>query len=102
VPPHGVRLVAARLFQADQPAYLGSDLHLSQGMEISQWHSEKNELLLQFKLDRATSGKVFFYLPWQPAGAWFKEHSYLLEDLGGKIYAIYLEDLDGKTLTIKK
>ena len=102
VPPHGVRLVAARLFQADQPAYLGSDLHLSQGMEISQWHSEKNELSLQFKLDRETSGKVFFYLPWQPTGAWFKGHSHLMEDLGGKIYAFYLEDLDGESLTIKK
>jgi len=100
VPPHGVRVVAARRFDANQPAYLGSDLHLSQGLEISQWQADERELSLRFDLRRRASGRLHFYLPWQPAGAWFKGKTRTLQDQGLGIVSIDLENLDREALKI--
>jgi len=99
--PHGVRVAAVRPYDAKSPAYLGSDLHLSQGLEISQWQAVDNALNLRFDLSREASGRVHLYLPWKPAGAWFKDAPYMLGDEGRGIYNIDLKDLDRGELTIR-
>lgn len=101
VPAHGVRVVAARAFRADQPAYLGSDLHLSQGLEIKNWQEKECELSLQFEFGREASSSLDFYLPWQPAGVWFKGKSQMMRDRGHNVFSVDLENLDGQTLHIR-
>jgi len=101
VPAHGVRLVAARRCQEDQGAYLGSDIHISQGIEIHEWHYKQNELSVHFKLDRQASGQIFVYLPWQPASARIQDEKQRITEHGRGIYSISLEDVDGKTLLIR-
>lgn len=102
VPAHGVRVAAARSYDADQPAYLGSDLHLSQGLEISEWRQEKDTLHLKIDLGREASGRLHVYLPWQPAGAWFKGKSHMLQEEGRGIYSIGVKDADKQRLQLKR
>lgn len=102
VPAHGVRVVAAVPFRSEQPAYLGSTLHLSQGMEISEWKDQNNELKISFKLERKAAGKVFLFLPWEPKSAYIKDRSHKISDEGSGIYSVDFENADGETLLINK
>ncbi len=52
IPPHGVLLLAVRLFQPDLPQYLGSDLHISQGLEVAGWQASTGSLDLQLRSTR--------------------------------------------------
>ena len=103
VPAHGVAVVAARASDPTLPTYLGSSLHLSQGMEISHWQaSDDNALEIGFKLGRNASGEVFLMLPWQPATAECGGSACPTEDLGDGLFAFRLAQADGQTLTLRK
>jgi len=102
IPTHGVRVAAVRAYDASRPTYLGSDLHFAQGIEISEWEEENNSLNMRFDLNRETSGRVYIYLPWKPAGALFRGQSHTLQDEGSGVYAVDLKDLDGQELVIKE
>lgn len=84
VPAHGVRVVAARRFEPDQPTYLGSDLHLSQGLEVSQWQVDRESVSFQIELGHTVSGQSQLYLPWQPAQVLVngKQHAFQARGLG--------------------
>jgi alpha-galactosidase len=66
VPPHGVALLTLREFLPGKAQYLGSDLHISQGLEIAAW--EVSEEGLHFRLGRPgeTEGKIIASLPQPP------------------------------------
>ena len=100
VPPHGVRLIAARTFLPDEPAYLGSDLHLSQGLEISDWQVGDKKLSLQVALSRKASGSLFFYLPWQPKTVQGISTPQPFQNIRPHIYSVYLEHADEHRLDI--
>jgi alpha-galactosidase len=51
-PPHSVILLAARAWLPDQPQYLGGDLHISQGLEVRNWHWAPETGELAFRLAR--------------------------------------------------
>lgn len=101
IPPHGVRVAAVRHYDAKLSAYLGSDLHLAQGIEISEWEEGENTLHLRFNLSREASGRVFFYLPWHPAGVWFRDQPYILQDKGHGVHILDLQDVNEQELLIK-
>jgi len=101
VPPHGVQVIAARPYSADHPTYLGGDLHLSQGSEISEWVVESEKISMQFELGRQSSGKLYFYLPWHPIGFWHNDQSRKMHDEGQGIYSVEVEDINGKVFEIR-
>lgn len=70
VPPHGVVLMALRLLKADAPQYLGSNLHISQGLEVASWASYGNELSLRLERPGFAQGEVDLKLPAEPKAAW--------------------------------
>ncbi|MDY6866783.1 MAG: glycoside hydrolase family 36 protein [Chloroflexota bacterium] len=100
-PPHGVRVAAVRPYDTNTPVYLGSDLHISQGLEINEWQAEDKALTLRFDLGREASGRAHLYLPWKPVGAWFRGESQMIQDEGRGVYAIDLKELDRQELVIK-
>lgn len=60
VPAHGVRLIALRTYSS--PAYLGSDLHLSQGVELVKWKEKSEDLILELDLKgRKAQGSIYLY-----------------------------------------
>ncbi|MBG0786356.1 MAG: alpha-galactosidase [Anaerolineaceae bacterium] len=100
VPAHGVAVVAARAFDPQKPAYLGSNLHLAQGLEISGWRNDEKELSIEFALGRKAAGEVFLSLPWQPTSAQCNENPCPFEDLGDGIYTLHLTDADQNKLKV--
>ena len=101
VTPHGVRVIAARPSAAYQPAYLGSDIHLSQGLEIKHWQVEDKQVTFISELGRRASGKLYFYLPWRPIGLWENNQTYSMGEEGQGIYSIALTEISGKTFQIR-
>jgi alpha-galactosidase len=64
VPPHGVVLLALRQVRSFRPQYLGSDLHISQGMELAGWEWEPpDRLSLQLERPGKASGHIDLALP---------------------------------------
>jgi alpha-galactosidase len=61
VPPHGVLLLAVRIFDSKSPLYLGSDIHISQGQEVTAWEPSMDRLRLA--LNTKIDGIIDLYLP---------------------------------------
>ena len=59
VPAHGVRLVTLSPLQ--DLAYLGSDLHISQGIELQSWKKTRSKLTFELDLGREAEGRIFLY-----------------------------------------
>jgi len=91
VAPHGVVLLAMRLRQDGQAQYLGSDLHLSQGLEVERWQVMADEVHLGLALGRHGEGQVELYLPQAPKHAWLDGQAVSWTDEGEGRYRFALE-----------
>ncbi len=65
VPAHGVRL--ATLSPLQKVAYLGSDLHISQGIELQSWKVRGSTLTFKLDLGREAEGRVYLHCPSIPS-----------------------------------
>jgi alpha-galactosidase len=83
IPPHGVKLLAVTPRSDGEAVYCGSDLHISQGMEVAGWQPSAEGVVVDFGLPRLASGVVDLILPRAPRSAC----------LDGK--AIQMQELDG-------
>lgn len=101
VPSHGVRVIAARSYTPDQPTYLGSNIHLSQGLEISQWEVSSNNITLQLELGRQASGKLYVYLPWKVPILWDDLSTYCMQEEGQSIYSIAVKEINRKRFQMR-
>jgi alpha-galactosidase len=101
VPKNGVRVLALRPYAADEPAYLGSNLHLSQGKEVQSWSPQENGLSFTLGLGHKRQGEVFLYLPNLPIGAWIDGCEEVLQDQGRGIYSQPLETIADVKIMIK-
>jgi alpha-galactosidase len=63
---HGVVLLAVRPYRPEQALYLGSDLHISQGLEVSQWQPGSGSLSLQLERPGRALGQIELSLPGIP------------------------------------
>jgi alpha-galactosidase len=94
IPAHGVKLYALRALPASSadgplmtaPIYLGGDLHISQGLEVINWHAESHGV--QFELDRPgeSRGVIDLFLPWHPQKASMDRISLPWQPLAAGIY----------------
>jgi alpha-galactosidase len=66
---HGVLLLAIRPLAQDEPQYLGSDLHISQGLEASSWKISPRRVELKLQRPGKAEGSVFLQLPKPPKKA---------------------------------
>ena len=69
IPAHGVALLAVRRISPGAPAYLGSDLHISQGLEVSAWAPVGNTLSLELQRPGRAQGHLELSLPEPPQNA---------------------------------
>lgn len=60
VPPHGVRLFAVK--PLGRAVYLGSDLHISQGTELTEWQLKPTGLEFRLDLGRKTNGNCYLWM----------------------------------------
>ena len=100
IPAHGVKLLALRSFcedpLLDDPGscvcYLGSDLHISQGLEVTALDSP-GEDRLQIELDRpgTVQGMVDLYLPGTPGELTMDSGEVRWNQIGDSCYRFHLE-----------
>jgi len=63
VAPHATIVLAVRKKEISKPQFLGSDLHISQGLEISHWRTSTKKIEVELDLPRITNGNVDIYVP---------------------------------------
>jgi hypothetical protein len=69
VTAHGSILLALRTREPGEPQYLGSDLHISQGLELAAWSPSHRGLQLRLERPGPAEGLVDLALPHPPASA---------------------------------
>jgi alpha-galactosidase len=62
IPPHGCLLLALRPLDKS-PLYLGSDLHISQGLEVTAWTRRPDRLHVRLERPGRVEGVVDLWLP---------------------------------------
>lgn len=63
---HGCALLAVRRQQPGKAQYLGSNLHVSQGLEVNNWQENELVLTLKLSLPRQSEGSITLSLPRPP------------------------------------
>ncbi len=67
LPAHACAVLAVRRANLERAEYLGSSLHLSQGLEVEQWLVSRSKVILHLQLNRQAKGRVDLQLPEKPA-----------------------------------
>ncbi|MGW8227121.1 MAG: alpha-galactosidase [Anaerolineales bacterium] len=63
VPPHGVILFALRPHHPYTPQYLGSNLHISQGLEVADWQTADGLLTCEIERPGQSQGEIEIAIP---------------------------------------
>jgi alpha-galactosidase len=87
---HGVALLALRSIESDEPQYLGSNLHISQGLEVSGWYTSAGQTLIELTRPGHAEGVVDVHLPNPPLQASFGETRIPWERINDKIYRFHV------------
>jgi alpha-galactosidase len=67
IPPHGVSLLALRPVTGENPVYLGSSFHVSQGLEVANWSASLQDAVsIQVERLGKSEGVVDIYYPRTP------------------------------------
>jgi alpha-galactosidase len=91
ISPHGCVVVAARRIEPNKPQYIGSDLHISQGIELVEWHPDGNGIEFTLRLNRKTNGTVFLKLPGGLKSAKVNGNPATWHSQGDEIFSIDVE-----------
>jgi alpha-galactosidase len=75
IPAHGVRLLSLRALAPGVLQYLGSDLHISQGLEVVEWEATPSSV--QFRVERPGGilGEIELSLPRPPREVLLNQNS---------------------------
>lgn len=90
VPPHGCLFLAVRP-RRSHPFYLGSNLHVSQGLEVSVWEIGLHSCTLTLKRPGAAQGYIDLFLPDAPSEANLDGAPVSWVDSGDGIYRLAVD-----------
>jgi alpha-galactosidase len=89
VPPHGTLLLAVRPSRPFRPQYLGSSLHVSQGLEVAAWEWDPaGRLFLRLERPGLARGHIDLALPSPPSQVLHAGQSVQSISSGGDVYRI--------------
>jgi len=88
IPAHGVKLLALRSIQPEKACYLGSDLHISQGLEVTTWTETPTNLRLNLERPGKGSGQVNLYLPREPERVMVNQKEIIYKFLEEEVYRL--------------
>ncbi len=90
LPPHGVAVLTLRRALPGEPQYLGSDLHISQGLEVSgwKWLPQQNRLSLALYRPGNWRGRIYLALPCAPADVQVDGQPCAWEPAAEEVYGI--------------
>ena len=100
VPAHGVALLALRPVLSDIQ-YLGSNLHISMGLELTQMEKASKGLELNFDLPRKANGDIFLKLIKSPEKVILNNAELPFEEVLNLVYKIPIAFEGHATLIIQ-
>ncbi len=83
--PHGVSLIAIRPIKEGN-FYLGSNLHISMGLEVNQIKDTQDEFVVDFQLPRIAEGDVYLHLLKTPQSATLNNEKIPFEEVNTNVY----------------
>ena len=87
LPAHAPLLLSLRPYQAGQAQFLGSSLHISQGLEVSQWTAKSGKLVCGLAPDREVGKAVLdLTIPKPPQKADLNGKELVWENLPDAVY----------------
>ncbi|MEA2008187.1 MAG: alpha-galactosidase [Chloroflexota bacterium] len=86
LPPHGVKVVALRPIAPETPQYVGSDLHISQGMEVAQWTATTSALRVRLERPGHAQGQIVLSLPAPPQKVFLNKKEIPWQKAEGNLY----------------
>ncbi len=97
---HGVALLALRKNENSPATYLGSDLHISQGLEVSSWNSTEKHLEFQIKPGKKMAGSIDLKMKSQPLGVKGNSQILPVEFLGENTYHLQIPEVETMSVNI--
>jgi len=91
---HGCAVFTLQMANGEEPVYIGSDLHISQGIEIVEWHFSAEVLTATIRLPRKADGKIIVKLPKLPRTCRVNGLLVDVKELGDTLWEIPVE-VDG-------
>jgi alpha-galactosidase len=91
VPAHGVIVLAIRSRYSYRPQYLGSSLHISQGLEVAHWQPHEKTLELELVRPGHSQGQVELAIPGQIQAATLNQSPIAWQSKFGDIYSFDLD-----------
>jgi alpha-galactosidase len=91
LPAHAVILLSVRKKIPSEPVYLGSNINISQGLEVSKWEYKKDRLKVTIFPKRDVSAVVDIALPHIPKSAQFDRQPIENLCIAGNIYRFHFD-----------
>jgi len=85
IPAHGVSLIGLRP-QKSENQYLGSNMHVSMGLEVKQVTNTSEGLMVELQLPRKAEGDIFLHLIEQPKNAYINNQKIPFEEVEKNVY----------------
>jgi hypothetical protein len=93
--------MAVRQYDTTQPQYLGSDLHVSQGLEITRWRVGTSSLEMALMRPGKAEGLADLFLPKNPREISQGGSSISSEEIGQHIYRLNIAFEESTNIQIK-
>jgi alpha-galactosidase len=90
IPAHGSIALAVRPVIPGRPQYLGSDLHISQGQEVTGWQETPEGLRLELTRPGRSQGQAIISLPQPPRKALLNDRPAEWQPIGEGCYSVTL------------
>lgn len=100
--PHDTLLLSIRPLISGQPQYLGSDLHISQGLEVAAWKTTARRVSLKLKRPGDADGSVLLSLPKPPKKARLDDQDCSWQTVQEGIYRFPVKFQQAATLILHK
>jgi alpha-galactosidase len=88
--PHQTILLAVRRWRSSELLYLGSDLHVSQGLEVAFFSQKRNTTELTFRFPKRMSGSFDLYSPRMVKNALMEKKDISFEEIQEDVYRFSL------------
>jgi alpha-galactosidase len=100
IPSHGAALLAVRPGQPETPLYLGGDLHLSQGLEVTAWEVFSDELRFSIQRPGRIAGSVDLSLPGPVRNVTLNGSSLVWELVADGVYRLPLQAFETAAIQV--
>jgi alpha-galactosidase len=97
IPAHGCVLLAVRPCQLNRSQYIGGNLHISQGLEVTAWEQAGDRLSFRLERPGQSQGHIDLTSTRQPSVVSLNQQPTGWETLGERLYRIHL-DFDRQAL----